>query len=78
MTYHLGSTSVTTDSLGNAVAELRYKPWGETRLAGGTMLSKYQFAGQYSKAFELGGSAWGDNQQRAIEKITITPRHYSY
>jgi RHS repeat-associated protein len=38
---------------GNAVAELRYKPWGETRLAGGTTLSKYQFTGQYNES-ELG------------------------
>ena len=28
---HLGSTSLTTDSAGNKVSEIRYKPFGETR-----------------------------------------------
>jgi len=28
---HLGSTSVTTDSTGAKVSEMRYKPWGEVR-----------------------------------------------
>ena len=28
---HLGSTAITANSSGSRVAELRYKPWGETR-----------------------------------------------
>jgi len=28
---HLGSTSITTDSSGNKVSEMRYKAWGEVR-----------------------------------------------
>jgi hypothetical protein len=30
---HLGSTSITTDSSGAKVSELRYKPFGEVRYA---------------------------------------------
>jgi RHS repeat-associated protein len=43
---HLGSTSITTDSSGALVSELRYKPWGETRYASGTTPTNYQYTGQ--------------------------------
>ncbi len=33
---HLGSTTITTSSSGAFSAELRYKPWGETRNPAGT------------------------------------------
>ncbi len=33
---HLGSTSVTTNSAGNLVAEMLYKPFGEVRYTSGT------------------------------------------
>jgi hypothetical protein len=33
---HLGSTSITANSTGGFVAEVRYKPWGETRYTSGT------------------------------------------
>ncbi|HEY3310756.1 MAG TPA: RHS repeat-associated core domain-containing protein [Anaerolineales bacterium] len=77
LTDHLGSTSVTTDSLGNAVAELRYTPWGETRLAGGTTPSKYQFTGQYNEG-ELGlyyyNARWYDGLLgRFVQADTIVP-----
>ena len=53
---HLGSTSITTDSSGNKVSEMRYKAWGEVRYSwtSGTSttpaykLSSYTFTGQYS------------------------------
>ena len=37
---HLGSTSVTTSSLGVYQSEMLYKPWGETRWTSGTLLRK--------------------------------------
>jgi RHS repeat-associated protein len=45
---HLGSTSLVTDSSGNRISELRYKPWGETRFSFGAMPTKYTFTGQFS------------------------------
>ncbi|MBI5823366.1 MAG: RHS repeat-associated core domain-containing protein [Chloroflexi bacterium] len=54
---HLGSTSMTTDSMGARVSEMRYKPWGEVRSAwtNDTLnanpayaLTRYTFTGQYS------------------------------
>ncbi len=43
---HLGSTSLTTDALGNLVSELRYKPRGETRYSSGTTATNYRYTGQ--------------------------------
>jgi len=53
---HLGSTSITTDSSGNKVSEMRYKAWGEVRYSWTSgasttpayQLSSYTFTGQYS------------------------------
>ncbi len=54
LTDHLNSTSITTNSAGGLVSELRYKPWGETRYSSGTTSTKYQFNGQYSHASDFG------------------------
>jgi RHS repeat-associated protein len=43
---HLGSTSLTVNSSGERVAELRYKPWGLTRYTYGSQKTSYQFTGQ--------------------------------
>ena len=43
---HLGSTSLTANSGGSKVAELRYHPYGETRYTSGTTPTSYQFTGQ--------------------------------
>jgi len=43
---HLGSTSITADSSGSFVAELRYKAWGESRYTSGTTPTSYRFTGQ--------------------------------
>jgi len=51
---HLCSTSLTTDSAGNVISELRYKPWGSVRYTAGTTSTKYQFTGQYSYAADFG------------------------
>jgi RHS repeat-associated protein len=51
---HLGSTSLTTDANGAKVSELRYKPWGETRYAGGITSTQYQYTGQFSYESDFG------------------------
>lgn len=43
---HLGSTSLTTNTSGTLVSEMRYKPWGETRYTSGTTPTQYQYTGQ--------------------------------
>ena len=43
---HLGSTAITANSGGGFSAELRYKPWGETRYSSGTTPTRRQFTGQ--------------------------------
>jgi hypothetical protein len=53
---HLGSTSITTDTNGVKVSEMRYKPWGEIRYSWTSApattpayrLPNYTFIGQYS------------------------------
>jgi RHS repeat-associated protein len=53
---HLGSTSLTTNSDGGKVSEIRYRPWGEiryswksdTNMPAAYKLSSYTFTGQYS------------------------------
>ena len=42
----LGSTSLTLDSSGNRITELRYKPYGDTRYNGGGQKTNYRFTGQ--------------------------------
>ena len=48
---HLGSTSVTANSSGSKVAELRYNPWGGTRYTSGTTPTSYQFTGQRNDSY---------------------------
>jgi RHS repeat-associated protein len=43
---HLGSTSITATSSGSKTAELRYKPWGETRYTYGTTQTTFRYTGQ--------------------------------
>ena len=45
-TDHLGSTSVTADETGVRIAELRYKPWGESRYSFGATPTPRRFTGQ--------------------------------
>ncbi|MCQ3938099.1 MAG: hypothetical protein DPW18_13775 [Chloroflexi bacterium] len=57
----LGSTSITIDSTGAKISELRYKSWGEVRCAWTAgvsttpayTLSQYTFTGQYSYTDDL-------------------------
>ncbi len=43
---HLGSTSITANSSGGKVAELRYHPWGGTRFTDGATPTARRFTGQ--------------------------------
>ncbi len=45
---HLGSTSITTNTSGNVVSEMRYSAWGSVRYQLGSAPSEYTFTGQYS------------------------------
>jgi RHS repeat-associated protein len=51
---HLGSTSITADSAGLKVAEIRYKAWGESRYATGATPTTMQYTGQRHES-GLGG-----------------------
>ncbi len=50
---HLGSTSITANGSGGLSAELRYKPWGESRYANGTTPTRRQYTGQINDS-EIG------------------------
>ena len=52
---HLGSASVTLNSTGTAVAEMRFYPFGETRVTSGAMPTDQQFTGQRNLGADLGG-----------------------
>ncbi len=65
---HLGSTNITTDASGNVLFELRYKPWGEVRYAGGTTPTDYTFTGQMDYTSDFGlmyfNARWLDHCSR--------------
>ncbi len=75
---HLGSTSLTTDDLGNLVSELRYKPWGETRYSSGTTATSYRYTGQreeVSFGLYFYNARWYDPALgRFAQADTIVPR----
>jgi RHS repeat-associated protein len=47
---HLGSTNVVVDEDGDRVGELKYKAWGETRYASGSLGTDYRYTGQREEA----------------------------
>jgi len=51
---HLGSTSITTDSSGNVVSQLKYSPWGGVHYTSGSSLTNYTYTGQYSNMADFG------------------------
>jgi RHS repeat-associated protein len=74
---HLGSSSLTTDADGNELASMRYKAWGETRLATGSMNTDYEFTGQRTVA-EIGlhfyNARWYDSSlSRFAQADSIIP-----
>jgi len=75
---HLGSTSVTTNSAGNLVAEMLYKPFGEVRYTSGTTPTQYTYTGQYSNMAEIGlmyyNTRWYDPYlNRWVQPDSIIP-----
>ena len=78
LTDHLGSTSITATSSGSKTAELRYKPWGETRYTYGTTPTTFRYTGQREEA-SLGlywyGSRWySPGLGRFVSPDTIIPQ----
>ncbi len=57
----LGSASLTTNASGAKVAEVRYKPFGETRYASGSLSTDRKFTGQRSEA-AMPGSLKTENE----------------
>ncbi len=47
---HLGSTSLTTDSSGGVVSEVRYLPYGQVRWSNGTSVTDFGFTAQRNEA----------------------------
>ena len=82
---HLGSTSITTDSAGVKISELRYKPWGEVHYSWTNTpvttpsytLSKYTFTGQYSDSYinllDYGSRRYDPELGRFIQPDSIVP-----
>ncbi len=79
LTDHLGSTSVTTNSSGTLLTDNRYKAWGESRYASGTLPTKFTYTGQYSNVADFGlmyyGARWYDSSlSRFAQADTIIPQ----
>ena len=74
---HLGSTSLTTNTSGALVSELRYKAWGEARYSSGTMPTSYRYTGQREEAsfgLYFYNARWSDPLiGRFTSADTITP-----
>ncbi|MFZ5922503.1 MAG: hypothetical protein ACOYY3_15760, partial [Chloroflexota bacterium] len=81
---HLGSTSLTTDSVGNKVSEIRYKPWGETRYTWtdpslattpAYAMTKYQYTGQISSELRrnLGADSTIKSAAPAVSNVRGNP-----
>jgi len=79
---HLGSTSLTANSGGSKVAELRYHPYGETRYTSGTTPTSYQFTGQRNDSsiglYFYNARYYDPYLNRFIQADTIVlhPRYY--
>jgi RHS repeat-associated protein len=74
---HLGSTSITTNTSGTLVSEMRYKPWGETRYTSGTTPTQYQYTGQrndsYINLLWYGSRHYDPELGRFIQPDSIVP-----
>jgi RHS repeat-associated protein len=74
---HLGSTSITADSGGSFVAEIRYKAWGESRYANGTTPTSFHFTGQREEStigLYFYNARWYDpSLSRFAQADTIVP-----
>jgi RHS repeat-associated protein len=77
LTDHLGSTTVTVNSSGNPVGELRYQAFGATRFASGEPGTEYRYTGQRELS-EIGlyfyRARWFDPAlARFVQADTIVP-----
>jgi RHS repeat-associated protein len=74
---HLGSTSITADSGGSFVAEIRYKAWGESRYSNGTTPTSFHFTGQREESgigLYFYNARWYDpSLSRFAQADTIVP-----
>jgi RHS repeat-associated protein len=78
-TDHLGSTAVTANETGARIAEIRYKPWGESRYTFGATPTQRRFTGQVLD--EVAGGLYFYNARyydpalgRFISADTIVPQ----
>jgi len=72
------TSSLTTDSAGNVISELRYTAWGEVRTQAGTTSTSYTYTGQYSNTADFGlmfyNARWYDSQLgRFAQADSIVP-----
>jgi len=74
---HLGSTSITANSSGGKVAELRYHPWGGTRYTDGTTPTTRRFTGQIEDAaiglYFYNARSYDPSLGRFIQADTMVP-----
>ena len=74
---HLGSASVVTESTGAVLGEQRYYPFGETRLATGSMFTDRLFTGQRAMAglgiYHYGARFYSPKLGRFLSPDTIVP-----
>jgi RHS repeat-associated protein len=74
---HLGSTSLTTDESGEAVARQLYEPFGEVRWASGALGTDFGFTGQredgYIGLVHMGARWYNPYLNRWIQPDTIVP-----
>ncbi len=74
---HLGSASVVTDASGNVVGENRYYPFGETRVATGSILTDRLFTGQREMTglgiYHYGARFYSPKLGRFLSPDTIVP-----
>jgi RHS repeat-associated protein len=74
---HLGSTSLTLNSSGTRVAELRYKPWGEIRYTSGTTPTQRRFTGQTQDTitglYHYGARYYDPVAGRFVQADTLVP-----
>src|SRR3972149_5377238 len=75
---HLGSTSVSYESVTHQFVRERYKAWGELRDGGNDLPTNYTYTGQYSYTASFGlmfyGAMWYDSSLgRFAQADTIIP-----
>ncbi len=74
---HLGSTSLTTDSSGGIISEVRYLPYGQVRWSNGTSVTDFGFTSQRNEAsfglLDYNARYYSPYLNRFISPDTIIP-----